>query len=208
MTPITITTETTDADAPATAGLTARAGRPTFLDYALDAAHTLVLGLWFGAMVFFSAAVAPSAFGVLPTRALAGALVNSVLGKLEWWGLACGLLLTGLQGFQLWRGGRLGTWKGRALMALPLLMTLNVALSKFVVSARLAALRAGLGGEIEHLSPDDPIRLTFAAWHQYSVGLTAFNILAALTLAILYRVWSPPAAAGGEKPDVNQTAAF
>ncbi|OYT73795.1 MAG: hypothetical protein CFK52_00090 [Chloracidobacterium sp. CP2_5A] len=171
-----------------------RVARATPLDTALDAAHSLVLSLWLGAMVFFSAAVAPSAFGVLPTRALAGALVNSVLGKLEWWGLTCGLLLIGLQWLQLLRAGRLASWKGGLLLALPAMMTLNVALSKLVVSARLSALRAGLGGEIEKLPLDDPIRLTFAAWHQYSVWLMAFNILAAAALVILCRVWLRPAA--------------
>ncbi len=177
--------------APAAASTTSVA-RATPLDAALDAAQTLILSLWLGAMAFFSAAVAPSAFGVLPTRALAGALVNSVLGKLEWWGLACGLLLIGLQSVQLWRGGLLGTWKGRLLMALPVVMTLDVAVSKLVVSARLAALRAGLGGEIERLPLGDPLRLTFAAWHQYSVWLMAFNLLAGAALVVLCRAWMRP----------------
>lgn len=192
------TSETAKSGASATAtGVTACAGRARVLDAALDAAHTLVLGLWFGAMVFFSAAVAPSAFGVLPTRALAGSLVNSVLGKLEWWGLTCGLLLIALQIAQRLRGGRLNSWKGWLLIALPVVMTLNVAVSKFVVSARLAALRAGLGGEIERLPPSDPVRLTFAAWHQYSVWLMACNILAGAALVILSRVWLRTAASSG-----------
>ncbi len=164
--------------------------RTRLVDRALDAAHTLVLGLWFGGMVLFSAAVAPSAFAVLPTRALAGALVNSILGQLEWLGLVCGLLLLGLQSLQLWHNGMLGAWRGRMLLILPALMTCNVALSKFVVSARLAALRAALGSDIEQLPLDDPTRFLFATWHQYSVWLMAGNILAALVLVILYRMWS------------------
>jgi hypothetical protein len=39
----------------------------------------LLLGLWLGAACFFSFAVAPSAFGVLPSRELAGLVVNRTL---------------------------------------------------------------------------------------------------------------------------------
>src|ERR1043166_7406491 len=38
--------------------------------------EALMLTVWLGAMIFFSVAVAPSAFAVLPTRALAGQVVS------------------------------------------------------------------------------------------------------------------------------------
>jgi hypothetical protein len=166
----------------------------TWVDSLLGISQWLVLALWLGAMVFFSAAVAPSAFGVLPTRYLAGTLVNSVLGKLEWWGLVCGVLLTGIQAALVIRAGKLTTWAGRLAVGLPVLMTVVVAISKFVVSARLAAIRRALGSELEQLPLDDPTRLTFAAWHQYSVWLMGFNILAAVALVVVYHLWLAPTA--------------
>jgi hypothetical protein len=168
--------------------------RQTWVDSLLGISQWLVLAVWLGAMVFFSAAVAPSAFGVLPTRYLAGTLVNSVLGKLEWWGLVCGVLLTGIQAAQVIRAGKLTTWAGRLAVGLPVLMTVVVAISKFVVSARLAAIRRALGSELEQLPLDDPTRLTFAAWHQYSVWLMGFNILAAVALVVVYHLWLAPTA--------------
>ena len=43
----------------------------------------LALALWLGAMVFFSAAVAPTAFSVLPDRTLAGNVVNGTMRTLH-----------------------------------------------------------------------------------------------------------------------------
>ncbi|WP_082671178.1 DUF4149 domain-containing protein [Chloracidobacterium thermophilum] len=168
--------------------------RQTWMDSLLGISQWLVLAVWLGAMVFFSAAVAPSAFGVLPTRYLAGTLVNSVLGKLEWWGLVCGVLLTGIQAALVIRAGKLTTWAGRLAVGLPVLMTVVVAISKFVVSAKLAAIRTALGSELEKLPLDDPTRLTFAAWHQYSVWLMGFNILAAVALVVVHNLWLAPTA--------------
>src|SRR5262245_27001926 len=52
-----------------------------------------ILGLWLGAMAFFSFVVAPSAFAVLQQQQLAGALVSRTLGALEIIGLIIGALL-------------------------------------------------------------------------------------------------------------------
>jgi hypothetical protein len=38
--------------------------------------RALLIALWLGAACFFSFAVAPSAFGVLPSRELAGSVVS------------------------------------------------------------------------------------------------------------------------------------
>src|SRR5215467_5339679 len=61
--------------------------------------EALVRVVWLGGMIFFSFAVAPALFFVLPTRDLAGQVVNSLIGKLEVIGLICGPLLLALQLF-------------------------------------------------------------------------------------------------------------
>src|ERR1041384_6170190 len=55
-----------------------------------------VLAFWLGAAVIVSAAVAPAAFEVLPTRTLAGALVGRVLPVVFVSGLAAGAAIIAL----------------------------------------------------------------------------------------------------------------
>ncbi|MDQ3802031.1 MAG: DUF4149 domain-containing protein, partial [Acidobacteriota bacterium] len=55
--------------------------------------RTFLLALWLGAAVFFAAAVAQSAFAVLPSRELAGAIVNRTLAILNYGGMIIGLIL-------------------------------------------------------------------------------------------------------------------
>src|ERR1044071_2767152 len=65
----------------------------------------LLIGVWLGSMMFFSFAVAPSAFAVLPTRELAGTIVTSTIGKVEVIGMVFGALLILIQ---------LATWTRRS----------------------------------------------------------------------------------------------
>src|SRR5689334_25188702 len=106
--------------------------------------EALLLTIWLGGMIFFSLAVAPTVFAVLPTRELAGQVVNSLIGKLEWIGLTCGPLLLLSQLF-VWPK-RDTEAKTRVLRIIMLgLMTLLVAASRFAVSAKMHALRARIG---------------------------------------------------------------
>lgn len=53
----------------------------------------LLLILWLGGACFFSFAVAPSAFAVLPSREIAGAIVSRSLSIVNYSGLVVGLIL-------------------------------------------------------------------------------------------------------------------
>ena len=137
-----------------------------------------ILGLWLGAMAFFSFVVAPSAFAVLRQQQLAGALVSRTLGALEIIGIILGALLIGIL--------VLSRERDRAflyeLIALAL-MTASMLVSHFVVSRRMHELRVSLG-EIAQLAASDPARVEFGRLHQYSVWLMGFNILGAIALII------------------------
>jgi len=153
----------------------------------------VLLGLWTGAMAFFSFIVAPSAFAVLPTRHLAGQLVSRTLSGLEVLGLAFGiLLLIMLLASRLWR-------RPASIFefAVTLLMTAATAVSRFIVSARLHELRLRLGEGLDALPFTDPTRLAFDRLHQVSVGLMSFNLLAALVLIalLIWRDHSSPTSA-------------
>jgi len=136
------------------------------------------LGLWLGAMAFFSFVVAPSAFAVLKQQQLAGSLVSRTLNILEIIGMVIGALLIATL--------ILSRERDRAflyeLIALAL-MTVSMLVSHFVVSRRMHELRMSLG-EIAQLAANDPARLEFDRLHQYSVWLMGFNILGAIALIV------------------------
>jgi Domain of unknown function (DUF4149) len=138
-----------------------------------------ILGLWLGAMAFFSFVVAPSAFAVLNQQQLAGALVSRTLGALEIIGVIIGALLIVILIFSRERDGRASFYE---LIAL-LLMTASTLVSRFLVSRRMHELRVNLG-EIAQLAANDPARLEFDRLHQYSVWLMGFNILGAIALIV------------------------
>ena len=144
-----------------------------------DKIRLAILGLWLGAMAFFSFVVAPAAFAVLPLPQLAGALVSQTLGALEIIGIALGVLLIVILAFSKERGGRAFLSE---LITLAL-MTIAMLVSHFAVSRRLHAMRMQFG-EIPLLAAGDPARITFDRLHQYSVWLMTFDILAAIALIV------------------------
>jgi len=144
----------------------------------LQKTRLTILGLWLGAMAFFSFVVAPSAFAVLQQQQLAGALVSRTLGALEIIGIITGAILIALLFFSKERD-RAFLYE---LIALAL-MTVSMLVSHFVVSRRMHDLRMSLG-EIAQLAANDPARVEFDRLHQYSVWLMGFDILGAIALIV------------------------
>lgn len=143
-----------------------------------------LLGLWIGAMSFFSFFVAPSAFAVLPSHQ-AGAVVSRALAGLEVMGLALGIIILIILLVAPASRGKGKLFEGIMIV----LMIVAMAVSRFMVSARLHEMRARLGETLATLPPTDPTRATFDTLHQVSVGLMSFTLLAALVLTGLL-VWS------------------
>jgi len=145
----------------------------------------LLLSVWLGSMIFFSFAVAPSAFAVLPSRELAGAVVTSTISKVEVMGLVIGPLLILIR---LLRPR--GTAKPLHIILL-LVMTAAAALSRFWISPRMVSMRQEMGGHIDDVPATDPLRIHFNDLHQYSVALMSAAMLAALVvLFLIVRSWS------------------
>ena len=149
----------------------------------------LLLGVWLGSMMFFSFAVAPSAFAVLPTREMAGVMVTSAIGKLEGLGLVIGGLLILIHAAK-WRT-RPASFAAKMLhAALLILMLAAAALSRFWVSPAMMSLRASMGGHIDDVAATDPMRIQFNDLHQYSVGLMSAAMLSGLAaLFLTVRSW-------------------
>lgn len=139
----------------------------------------LLLSLWLGSMIFFSFAVAPSAFAVLPTRELAGAVVTSTISKIELMGLVIGPLLI------LIRIARPKVAAKLFHFVLLLVMIAAAGLSRFWISPQMVSLRQAMGGHIDDVPATDPLRVHFNDLHQYSVALMSAAMLAGLVVLFL-----------------------
>jgi len=144
----------------------------------------LLLSVWLGSMIFFSFAVAPSAFAVLPSRELAGRMVTSTIGKVEMLGLAIGPLLILIQ-VASWRGGDSSNTINILKTLLILVMIAAAALSHFWISPAMVSLRASMGVPIDEVPLNDPARLWFNNLHQYSVALMGTAMIAGLVVLFL-----------------------
>jgi len=150
---------------------------------ALDDARLLLLGMWLGAAVLFSFAVAPGAFKVLPARELAGAIVTRIIGIVNVGGFIIALLLLATA-FARRRGAATKrAWTAEAFALA--LVALATGIGHWVVSARMSALRISMGRPIDEVAASDPLRLAFNSLHGYSVAMMTTAMLAALVAFIL-----------------------
>ena len=153
-------------------------------------AELLLLGLWLGSMMFFSFAVAPGAFAVLPSRHLAGLIVGNTLVKVEVIGLAIGISLLLVQFIKTRRCAASGKLN---LLFLAVMLATTAALY-FWISPAMNSLRLAMGNEIDMAPVTDPLRVQFNGLHQYSVSLMGTAILAGLALLFFtVRGWLLPA---------------
>ncbi|HEY9283624.1 MAG TPA: DUF4149 domain-containing protein, partial [Pyrinomonadaceae bacterium] len=163
-------------------GLPHDGARPALWLRLLHGLRLLLVAVWLGSAVFFSTAVTQSAFKVLPTRELAGALVSRTLTILNVGGFVLGLLL--LAGALA--GRRLARWYAWVAEAAALAAVAAATfVGQFVISARMSALRAQMGKPIEEVAADDPLRVAFNALHSNSVTALSVAMLAATVALFL-----------------------
>ena len=129
-----------------------------------------LLWLWLGAALLFTTVVAPSAFAVLPSRALAGLLVGRVLPILFWSGALVGVVA--ILASDGWR---------RAAAVVVVLSSLGAQLG---VAPRIERARAAIGPVIEDVPVDDPRRAEFGRLHGISVLLLGIGMLGAAAIAV------------------------
>lgn len=146
-----------------------------------------LLAAWLGLAIYFSAVVAPSAFGVLrsfdPANAseIAGTIVSRALSAVNKSGLLLSLflLVTSLAVKKCY---------GRASLILQNVLLIIVAISttagEWVIAAKMRGLRVAMQGHIDQVPPDDPNRMAFAALHGYSVTALGVAMLAALVVLL------------------------
>jgi hypothetical protein len=164
-------------------------GRVSLVHQIVAFIEALLLAVWLGSMIFFSFAVAPSAFAVLPARELAGALVTSTIGKVEVLGLIIGPVLILIQ-LTAWKLRRVATIIRTLRLVLLAVMTCAAAASRFWISPTMVSLRESLGRPIDELALADPLRIQFNDLHQYSVAAMSVALFAGLAVLFLtVRSW-------------------
>ena len=154
---------------------------------ALGDARLLLLGIWLGAAVFFSFAVAPSAFAVLPARELAGAIVTRTIGIVNVGGFILALLLLLTTAFARRSGEKNTTTKRAWIVEITALVALALAtgIGHWFIGARMAALRVAFGRPVDEVAANDPLRIAFNSLHGYSVAAMTTAMLAAVVAFIL-----------------------
>ncbi len=136
----------------------------------------LILAIWLGAAVFFIG-VAQSAFAVLPSREMAGSVVNRTLAILNYSGLAISLVMIATSLIANARISRLWLWVERFLL---LVLASACAIGQFVIGFWLSSIRLQLGRPIDDVPVDDPLRIQFNVLHEYSVWVLFAGMIAAL----------------------------
>lgn len=151
----------------------------------------LLLGAWLGAACLFSFGVAPSAFAVLPSRELAGTMVNRTLMIVNISGLAVGVILILTSLISRPDSKKAWIWVQRVLL---IIMAAACAVGQFVIAFWLAYLRVQMKGPIDDLAANDPLRMQFNQLHQYSVWVLVTGMVAALL--VFFVVSRRPASTG------------
>ncbi|HEV2912088.1 MAG TPA: DUF4149 domain-containing protein [Pyrinomonadaceae bacterium] len=151
----------------------------------------LLIALWLGAAVFFSAAVAPSAFAVLRSfhlpnaNEIAGTIVTRTLAVVNTGGFLIASVLLA-SAFLFRRAVRRG-----ALLAETLSLAVVAILcgaGQWIIAARMLRLRAAMGRPVDEVAQNDPLRTAFNSLHGYSVAALGIAILAgALALLLIAR---------------------
>lgn len=148
----------------------------------------LLIALWLGGAVFFSATVAPSAFGVLRARGVpyaneaAGSIVTRTLSVVNTSGFILALLLL-LSAFLFRQGIKRRALFGEIVSLALIMMATGV--GQWIIAARMVALRAAMGRPIDDVATDDPLRISFNSLHGYSVTALSVGIIAAAVALLL-----------------------
>ncbi|HSE31757.1 MAG TPA: DUF4149 domain-containing protein [Pyrinomonadaceae bacterium] len=154
----------------------------------VNALRLILCTLWLGAAVFFSAVVAPAAFGVLRSfnlanaSQLAGDIVARNLAVINISGLIVGLFL--LLTLFIVRGRR-----GRAALITEFICTSVIiaatSVSHWLFAARMRDLRVAIALPFDQVPINDGRRMAFDSLHAYSVNALGLAMIAALVIIIL-----------------------
>lgn len=134
-------------------------------------AVSLIQGLWFGAGAFLVFVAAPAAFGVAPSREVAGNVVGAMLARWHVLALAAPLVLLLIE----WKRHDLE----RTFRVVILAAALLFASGQVGADLRVRAMRFRSATPISQLSPSSPARIAFGRLHGISMLLMALQVVCA-----------------------------
>jgi len=147
----------------------------------------LLLGIWLGAAIFFSAAVAPNVFaglrgaGLADANAVAGSIISRLLAIVNHGGFEVSVFLLVMSYFTTFGQAKWVRISGMISLAIMAIMT---AVGQWVILARMAALRASMQLPIDQIAAGDPRRIEFSSLHRYSVIFLALAMCSGLAAFI------------------------
>ena len=140
----------------------------------LTRVRILVATLWAGSLWTIGFIVAPTLFGTLSDRVLAGNIAGSMFRAEAWLSIACALILLALL---QWSPGALELKRRRLLAALVLSMLVCALLSHFGISPLMTELKAQAQGSSGIM--DEAMRSRFGMLHGVSTLIFAVQSLLA-----------------------------
>jgi hypothetical protein len=154
----------------------------------IDRIRISLFAAWLGLAIYFSAVVAPTAFGVLRSFDLAnageiaGTIVSRALTAVNKSGLFLSLLLLLTAPGARKCYGRTSFTIQNALL---LIVVISTAAGEWVIAAKMRGLRAAMNGQIDQVPLTDPSRMAFATLHGYSVAALGVAMIAAFVVILL-----------------------
>jgi uncharacterized membrane protein len=145
----------------------------------------LSLVIWIGGLIFFAFVLAPTVFNpaILPTRQLAGNVVNRSLGILHWMAISCGLIfaVTSMIDARVVNGAAEPFALRHLIVYLMIVLTL---IGMFGIASKMQVLRSQMA-VIDDVPHDDARRVEFNRLHVWSTRVESAVLLLGLALLFL-----------------------
>jgi uncharacterized membrane protein len=145
----------------------------------------LSLVIWIGGLIFFAFVLAPTVFNpaILPTRQLAGNVVNRSLGILHWMAISCGVVfaVTSMVDTRVVTGVAEPFALRHLIVYLMIILTL---FGMFGVASRMQVLRNQMV-MIDDVPHNDPRRVEFNRLHVWSTRIEGTVLVLGLALLFL-----------------------
>jgi hypothetical protein len=143
----------------------------------------MCLIVWLGGLIFFAFVLAPTVFSVLPTRHMAGSVVQRSLTALHWMGIVSGIifLIASLAYARMTTGDAHPFAVRNVFVVLMVVLTL---VSQIGIMPRMTVLRDSMG-TIDNVPLTDPARVEFDRLHVWSTRVEELVLLLALVVTYL-----------------------
>jgi hypothetical protein len=143
--------------------------------------RALLLTVWIGSLWTIGYVVAPTLFGTIPDRALAGTIAGSMFRVEAWLSLFCGVALLIIAA---WSKGELDGRQRKLVLGLIVAMLLCTLIGYFGLQPFMAALKESIGAGDVAVSA---VKTQFARLHGLASGIYLLQSLLGVLLLFRFR---------------------